>query len=76
MDLQSYIKSYPRHKRMKVRKALARAHNVSEVTIRSWANGTRKHPYTLSAVETTERLTENRVTRFDLRPDVFGLQDD
>ena len=76
MDLRSYINSFPRYERSKVRMALAEAHDVSEVTVRSWANGTRKHPYLLSAIETTERLTENRVTRFDLRPDVFGSKAD
>ena len=76
MDLRSYINSYPRRERMTVRMALARAHEVSEVTVRSWANGTRKHPCVLSAIEITERLTDYRVTRFDLRPDVFGTPGD
>jgi DNA-binding transcriptional regulator YdaS (Cro superfamily) len=72
MDLQSYIRTFPRSGRMQVRKNIAQAHGVSEVTVRSWANGIRKHPCTLAAIEITERITENRVTRFDLRPDIFG----
>jgi DNA-binding transcriptional regulator YdaS (Cro superfamily) len=61
---------------MKIRRQLAAVHGVSEVTIRSWANGVRKHPCTLEAVEATERFTENRVNRFDLRPDIFGSRED
>ncbi|MES9902588.1 MAG: YdaS family helix-turn-helix protein [Sedimenticola sp.] len=72
MDLSTYIKSYPRRERAGIRASLAKAQGVSEVTVRSWANGTRKHPCTLQAVEITEMLTEHKVTRFDLRPDIFG----
>jgi DNA-binding transcriptional regulator YdaS (Cro superfamily) len=72
MDLASYINSFPRNRRMEIRRRLAAVHGVSEVAIRSWANGTRKHPCTREAVEVTERFTENRVSRFDLRPDIFG----
>lgn len=57
---------------MKVRQRIANAHGISEVTVRAWANGTRKHPYSLSAVEITEAITDNKVTRYDLRPDIFG----
>ena len=76
MDLRSYINAFPRYERKKIRAALAQAHEVSEVTIRSWANGNRKHPCKLSAIEITERLTGYQVTRFDVRPDVFGPQAD
>ncbi len=72
MDLFDYINSYPRYKRTHLRKKLAEAHGVSEVTIRSWANGTRNHPCMLKAVEITEQLTKHNVTRFDLRPEIFG----
>ena len=57
---------------MKVRQRIANAHGISEVTVRAWANGNRKHPYSLSAVEITEAITDNKVTRYDLRPDIFG----
>ncbi|MES9857145.1 MAG: YdaS family helix-turn-helix protein [Sedimenticola sp.] len=72
MDLSTYIKSHPCRERAGIRARLAKAQGVSEVTVRSWANGTRKHPCTLQAVEITEILTDNKVTRFDLRPDIFG----
>ena len=72
MDLQSHIRSFPRRNRMAIREQIAQAHGVSEVTVRSWANGIRKHPCTLAAVKITEQITNNSVTRFDLRPDIFG----
>ena len=72
MELREFIASFPRPQRPAVRRELARAHCVSEVTVRAWANGNRKHPCTLRAVEITECMTEGRVTRHDLRPDIFG----
>lgn len=72
MDLQSYIMAFPRRRRMAIRRRIALAHGVSEVTVRSWANGTRKHPCSLHAITITEQITDNSVTRFDLRPDIFG----
>jgi len=72
MDLQSYIKSFPRNQRANVRAKLAEAHGVSEVTVRAWANHTRRHPYTLKAVEITESITEGKVTRGELRPEIYG----
>ena len=74
MDLQSYIKSYPRNQRSSIRTEIAKAHKVSEVTVRAWANKTRGHPYTLEAVTLTESLTGGQVTRYDLRPEIFGSQ--
>ena len=72
MELREFIASFPRQQRPVIRMALARAHCVSEVTVRAWANGNRKHPCTLRAVKITERLTCGKVTRYDLRPDIFG----
>jgi len=71
MDLGEYIKSYPRNLRTHVRGRIAIAHGVSEAAVRSWANGQRNHPCRLAAIEITERITNGKVTRFDLRPDVF-----
>lgn len=72
MDLQGYIQSFPRNERSEIRNKLAAAHGVSEVTIRAWANKTRRHPYTLVAVQLTEQLTSGQVTRHELRPEIFG----
>ncbi len=72
MDLQTYIKSFPRNQRTNVRNQLAEAHGVSEVTVRAWANLTRRHPYTLAAIEITERVTGHKVSRHNLRPEIFG----
>ena len=72
MELLEYINRFSRNQRMSVREELARQHGVSEVTVRAWANGTRKHPYTLSAIEVTEKATNGKVSRHELRPDIFG----
>lgn len=72
MELFEYINRFTRSERMSVREELARQHGVSEVTVRAWANGTRKHPYTLSAIEVTEKATNGKVSRHELRPDIFG----
>jgi len=72
MTLQEYIHSFPKDERMTLRQTLAYAHGVSETTVRSWANGLRKHPPILKAIEITERITNQQVTRYDLRPEVFG----
>ena len=72
MELREFIASFPRQQRPAIRHEFAQAHCVSEVTIRAWANGNRKHPCTLRSVEITERLTSGKVTRHDLRPDIFG----
>ena len=72
MDLQEYIDSFPRNERTSIRATIARAHGVTEVAVRSWANGTRRHPCTKATVEITERITAGKVTRQELRPDVFG----
>lgn len=72
MDLRSYINSFPRNQRASIRNQLAEAHGVSEVTVRAWANQTRRHPYTLVAIEITEKVTGHQVTRHELRPEIFG----
>ena len=51
---------------------IAKSHGVTEVTVRSWANGSRRHPFIKEAIEMTERLTSGKVSRYDLRPDIFG----
>lgn len=72
MQLSDWIASHDESQRAAVRSRLAEAHEVSEITIRSWANGNRQHPGTLKAVEITERETNGQVTRHDVRPDVYG----
>lgn len=72
MDLREFIDSHPVHQRMKIRQMIADAHNVSEVTVRAWANGLRNHPSNLHSIKITEAITRGKVTRHDLRPDIFG----
>lgn len=76
MELREFIDSFPRNMRMGTRQMIADAHGISEVTVRAWANGTRNHPCNLMAIEITESVTAGKVTRFDLRPDVFGYGED
>jgi len=72
MNLQEYFNLFPRSQRVAVRTEIARSHGVTEVTVRSWANGSRRHPFIKEAIEITERFTSGKVSRYDLRPDVFG----
>ena len=72
LDLQEYLNLFPRNQRVAVRTEFAKSHGVSEVTVRSWANGSRRHPFKKEAIEMTERLTNGKVSRYDLRPDIFG----
>lgn len=71
MELGEFIQSLPRRQRALVRRRIAAAHGIAEVTVRSWANGQRRHPCSLTAVKITEKVTDGLVTRYDLRPDVF-----
>ncbi len=76
MELRKFIDSFPLHRRMKIRQMIADSHSVSEVTVRAWANGSRNHPCHLRSIEITESVTGGKVTRFDLRPDIFGQSND
>jgi len=76
LDLREFIDSFARGQRMNVRRRIAQAHGVAEVTVRAWANGTRNHPFTLSSVRITESFTGGKVTRYELRPDIFGAPKD
>lgn len=70
MNLRKYIYAYPRGKRIKARQIIADALGVTEAAVRSWENGTRNPtPENAFLVET---LTEGKVTKQDLRPDIYG----
>lgn len=71
MRLGDYINRFPKDERRGIRERIATAHRVSEVTVRSWANGSRRHPYDLESVRKTEKVTGQAVTRYDVRPDVY-----
>lgn len=72
MTLNDWIKRHPTEQRAAARARLAAALGVSEVYIRSMANGHRRVPAEMAAV--IERHTGGAVTRAELRPDVFGDQ--
>jgi len=75
MNLKAYFDAFPRGKRGQERRRFAELHQVSEVTVRSWANGVRRHPCNLDSVRKTEDFTAFQVTRYELRPDIFGSPD-
>ncbi len=72
MKFKTFFLSIPRNQRARLCTSIAQAHGVAEVTVRSWINGLRNHPCRLQAIQLTEQLTDGKVTRHDLRPEVFG----
>jgi len=68
MQLREYIYSFPRGLRMKAREILAKEVGVTSTTIKSWENGTRV--ISPKYVPMVEKVTEGKVTREDLRPDI------
>ena len=71
MTLSEYINQFPRNRRAGIRREIAEAHDVTEIAVRHWANGQRKHPGTLNAVLLTEGITRGLVCRHELRPDIY-----
>lgn len=70
MKLGEWINSHRRHERAAIRRKLARYLDVSEVYVRSMANGNRLiKPEFASKIES---FTKGAVTRYEQRPDVFG----
>lgn len=88
MLLRDYIRSLPKGERGAFRLRLAAAHGVSVALVRKWENDpapdewsadkkraeVRRHPSELKAIEVTERLTDHRVTRLDLRPECWTME--
>jgi hypothetical protein len=86
MNLREYVKALPRGKRSEFREELAKRHSRSVSLVRKWEHWPhpeswsveqikahcRRHPAELQALKITEELTENHVTRFDLRPELWS----
>lgn len=72
MTLREYINSFPMLERPLIRRLLAEAQGCTEVTVHAWCNGNQNHPPSIKSIEITERFTDNKVTRYDLRPDLYG----
>ncbi len=71
MELKQYIEILPPGRaRTSFRKQLAEKLSVSTEAIRGWENKTRKPRF--ERVLQIEKITNNKVTRFDLRPDLCG----
>lgn len=85
MLLRDYVKRLPVGERTVFREQLALAHGKSVALVRKWELDpppddwpqekrnalVRRHPADLSSVKITERLTNNLVTRVDLRPECW-----
>lgn len=69
MKLREYVHSYPVGKRIRARTIIANALQVTEAAVRSWENGLR-NPTPQHAIA-VEELTDGKVSRKDLRPDIF-----
>lgn len=87
MRLGDYVKSLPFYSRGQFRLGLAERHGCSVSLVRKWEHYptptdwdqskssvmSRKHPADLASMKITEEMTEGAVTRFDLRPEIWGL---
>lgn len=85
MLLRDFLRSLPFGQRSEFRQLMADAHGVSVSLVRKWENNpppsgwpvekrraqSRRHPAELVAIEITERLTGQKVTRHDLRPECW-----
>ena len=69
MKLREYIYTYPRGYRMRARKVIAEAIGVSDITVKAWELGLRRpnerHLFAL------EIVTDGKVTKDEMRPDVY-----
>lgn len=87
-SLAEFVASLPRGRRQQFRKELADAHECSVSLVRKWEcwpppqdwtpkqikSMARRHPAELSAIEITEHLTGNKVTRYSLRPECWSRE--
>lgn len=65
MTLREYINKFPKGERMRARKIIADTIGVSESTVRSWENGTRKLPINKYG-DLIAKITNNEVSRDEL----------
>lgn len=86
MKLGEYVQSLPISDRGKFRKVLAAKHKCSVSLVRKWecypppeswgkekvSSMSRRHPSDLASIEITEDLTDGKVTRAGLRPEIWG----
>lgn len=70
MQLKEWVNSHDPAARRAIREHIARTLGVSECAVRHWMSGIRRVPGVLCI--RLERLTGRAVTRYELRPDIFG----
>lgn len=68
MKLRDWVEKQPNS--VEARKAIAEACDLTEPAVRHWCNGTRSVPARRCLA--IEEATGGKVTRYDLRPDIFG----
>lgn len=85
MHLGEFVKSLPKGERKQFRERLAERHSCSVSLVRKWEawppnpswtkeqcrSMVRRHPVDLASIKITEELTEQKVTRLDLRPECW-----
>lgn len=69
MNISDYIDKFPGQSRAKFRKQIAAELGVSSEAVRCWEVGVRKPR--VEYVLKLEEITKGKVTRYDLRPDLF-----
>lgn len=69
MKLIDYINSFPLGLRKEAIEGIAKSQKVSSVTVRAWASGSRRA--TPQHALGVEEYLKGKVTRSDLRPDVY-----
>lgn len=70
MNLNEYIKSFPKNERQQVRVDLANSIGVAETTIRSWANRNRSPNYL--RLDSIVKATKGKVKKRALLQEFFS----
>ena len=70
MTLTEYIQQIPRQARARFKEQIASELGVTSEAVRSWVNGTRRPR--VEYVLMLEEITKGKVTRKELRPDIYG----
>lgn len=70
MTLAEYTQKFPGRARTRFRKQIASMLGVTAEAVRCWETGVRKPR--VEYVLMLEEITEGKVTRKDMRPDIYG----
>lgn len=73
MNITTYLDSFAKRERIKVRKRISKLLEVSESAVKHWYHGVRS-PAPVHALK-IEKITNGLVTRYELRPDIYPAPD-